>query len=111
LKLNFLKYVILSLVNVTKWNIRTLDNMHIDYYDIWDSNTILFRWFKVDILNWRTSCRTSLHGATPSRWRADACGTAGEGLVSPSCQRGGPAALPHVVRILPRHAGRRGQKG
>jgi hypothetical protein len=81
-----------------KWNVQTLYNMHINFYDIWNSNTILFRWFKVDRLNWRISCRASLHGAASSRCRADACGTAEEGLVSPPCQRGGPAAPLHVAR-------------
>jgi hypothetical protein len=70
-----------------KWNVHTLYNMHINFRDIWNSNTILFRWFKVGRLNWRTS-----------RCRADACGAAGGGLVSPPCQRGGPTAPLHVVR-------------
>jgi hypothetical protein len=72
--------------------------MHINFYDIWNSNTILFRWFKVDILNWRTPCGARLHGAAPSRCRVDACGATGAGLVSLPCQRGGPAAPPHVAR-------------
>jgi hypothetical protein len=50
--------------------------MHINFYDIWNSNTILFRLFKVDRLNWRTSCRASLRGTTPSLCRADAFGAA-----------------------------------
>jgi hypothetical protein len=81
-----------------KWNVETLYNMHINFRDIWNSNTILFTWFKVGRLNWRTYCRASLHGAAPSRCRADACGAAGGGLVSPLCQRGGPNASLHVAR-------------
>jgi ABC-type transport system involved in Fe-S cluster assembly fused permease/ATPase subunit len=80
-----------------KWNVQTLYNMHINFCDIWNSNTILFRWFKVGRLNWRTSCRASLYGAAPSRCHADACGAAGGGLVNPPCQRGGPTAPLHVV--------------
>jgi hypothetical protein len=57
-------------------DVHTLYNMHINFRDIWNSNTILFRWFKVGRLNWRTSCRASLHGAAPSRCRTDACGAA-----------------------------------
>jgi hypothetical protein len=30
-----------------KWKVQTLYNMHINFYDIWNSNTILFRWFKL----------------------------------------------------------------
>jgi hypothetical protein len=76
--------------------------MHINFCDIWNSNTILFRWFKVSRLNWRTSCCTSLHGAAPSRCCADACGAAGGGLVSPPCQRGGPAGARQRHPAAPR---------
>jgi hypothetical protein len=43
--------------------------MHINFCDIWNSNTILFRWFKVGRLNWRTSRRGSLHGVWRGRRR------------------------------------------